>query len=379
MIGWKTSKLTEVCNLKSGTTISNKLERVNGDVIYAKVGDMNLFGNEEYITVSSRYVFQEEINRNQIIPIGSIIFPKRGGAIATNKKRKIIKPTIVDLNTMALVPTDAIDPDYLFFWFKQLDLSTISSGTSIPQINNYSFENIFISYPASLVDQKRIVIILDEAFAAISKAKQNTEKNLQNAKELFDSFLSSISSQKQRLQNLVKIRTGKLDSNAANSKGQYPFFTCAREIFQIDTFAFDCEAILLAGNNASGDFNVKHYNGRFNAYQRTYVITVDDVDILQYRFLYYQLLKSLKFLKNESVGAATKFLKLGIIKDLVIDLPPISDQKSIAEKLDFLFVETEKLDTIFRKKLAILEELKNTVLQKAFAGELTNKEIPEMI
>jgi type I restriction enzyme S subunit len=75
------------------------------------------------------------------------------------------------------------------------------------------------------------------------------------------------------LGEVCNISTGKLNANAAVENGQYPFFTCSREIFTIDHFAFDCEAILLAGNNAVGDFNVKHYKGKFNAYQRTYVIT----------------------------------------------------------------------------------------------------------
>jgi len=82
----------------------------------------------------------------------------------------------------------------------------------------------------------------------------------------------------------VNIKTGKLDANAAVEGGQYPFFTCSRDIFAIDTYAFDCEAILLAGNNAVGDFNVKHYNGKFNAYQRTYVITVNEKKRVLYRF-----------------------------------------------------------------------------------------------
>jgi type I restriction enzyme S subunit len=56
--------------------------------------------------------------------------------------------------------------------------------------------------------------------------------------------------------------------------GEYPFFTCSRKIFSINKYAFDCKAVLLAGNNASGDFNVKYYEGKFNAYQRTYVITI---------------------------------------------------------------------------------------------------------
>ncbi|KAB2872052.1 MAG: hypothetical protein F9K37_01525 [Bacteroidales bacterium] len=367
---WEIKKLGEVCEFKNGTTIDSRLEKSAGEVIYAKVGDMNLEGNEDYITISSRYVDLKSINQNQIIPSGSIIFPKRGGAIATNKKRRIIKPTIVDLNTMALVPSKIIDKDYLFFWFKQIDLSDLSNGTSIPQINNYSFDDVHISYPKSIPEQQRIVSILDQAIAAIHKAKANAEQNLKNAKELFESYLNSIKADKVELGSLVDIKTGKLNSNAAVENGDYPFFTCSREVFAIDKYAFDLEAILLAGNNASGDFNVKHYKGKFNAYQRTYVITVNEKQKILYRYLYFQLLKSLKEFKEMSVGANTRFLKLGMIQGLKIALPTVEEQQTIVRQLDALRAETQKLETIYLQKINNLEELKKSILDKAFKGEL---------
>jgi type I restriction enzyme S subunit len=235
-------------------------------------------------------------------------------------------------------------------------------------ISHYS--KILVPLPP-LPEQKRIVAILDEAFESIGKAKENAERNLNNAKEIFDSYLNSITADKNSLGELVDIRTGKLDSNAAIKDGIYPFFTCSREIFAIDNFAFDCEAILLAGNNAVGDFNVKHYKGKFNAYQRTYIITVNQKNLLLYRYLYFQLLKSLKEFKQMSVGAGTKFLKLGMIKDLQISLPSITEQQSIVSKLDSLSQETKKLEAIYTQKLADLEELKKSILAKAFEGKLT--------
>ncbi|WP_404791433.1 restriction endonuclease subunit S [Altericista sp. CCNU0014] len=205
----------------------------------------------------------------------------------------------------------------------------------------------------------------------MDRAITNTEKNLINAHELFESYLRNLDADKKSLGNLVNIRTGKLDANAATEDGQYPFFTCSREIYKIDKFAFDCEAILLAGNNAVGDFNVKYYKGKFNAYQRTYVITVNRENKILYRYLYFQILKSLKDFKLQSVGAGTKFLKLGMIKDLQIALPTIKEQQEIITILDKLETETQHLEAIYHKKLASLNELKQSILQKAFTGELT--------
>ena len=75
--------------------------------------------------------------------------------------------------------------------------------------------------------------------------------------------------EKVRVSDLTKIRTGKLDANASSEDGKYPFFTCSKEPLRISTYTYDCECVLVAGN---GDLNVKYYNGKFDAYQRTYII-----------------------------------------------------------------------------------------------------------
>ena len=144
------------------------------------------------------------------------------------------------------------------------------------------------------------------------------------------------------LGELVNIKTGKLDSNAMVDGGKYPFFTCSREIFAINDYAFDCEAILLAGNNASGDFNVKHYKGKFNAYQRTYVITINAENKILYSYLYQQIINHLKRFKEQSLGANTKFLKIGMIQGMEIPLPPLPEQQRIVTILDEAFASIAK-------------------------------------
>ncbi|MFZ4754234.1 MAG: restriction endonuclease subunit S, partial [Chitinophagaceae bacterium] len=182
--GWEEKILKEVCELKSGTTISPSLERTEGDVLYTKVGDMNLPDNEVEINTSSRFVNIKEIKINQVIPIGAIIFPKRGGAIATNKKRKIIKPTIVDLNTMAIIPSKKIDKDYFFHWFQLFDLNSISNGANIPQINNYSFDEVYLPYPTSLKEQQTIVQKIDALSTETKKLEAIYQQKINDLEEL---------------------------------------------------------------------------------------------------------------------------------------------------------------------------------------------------
>lgn len=259
-----------------------------------------------------------------------------------------------------------------FLYFCYLSGVTISMQkhtTGIRNLQMNEYKNIVIPIP-SLLEQKRIVEKLDKIFAAIDKAKSQTEKNLQNAKALFNIYLNSLSYSTKKLGELVRITTGKLNANAQEKNGKYPFFTCSREILYINTYAFDCEAILLAGNNASADFNVKYYKGKFNAYQRTYVITIQDTYKLSYKYLYFQLIKELSQLKKIAVGANTRFLRLGMIKDINLALPPLEKQQQIVSCLDSLYAKTQELEKIYIQKLADLEELKQSVLQQAFSGKL---------
>lgn len=186
--GWEEKKLDDVCTYKSGTTISKDLEKDTGDLLYIKVGDMNIRGNEELITTSTRFASSAEISAAQIIPTGSVIFPKRGGAIATNKKRKIIKPTIVDLNTMAIIPNKELDSNFFYYWFGQINLIDISNGTTIPQINNYSFQNLRIKYP-TLLEQQKIVEQLDKIQEKTKKLEAIYTKKIKECDELKQSIL----------------------------------------------------------------------------------------------------------------------------------------------------------------------------------------------
>ena len=133
------------------------------------------------------------------------------------------------------------------------------------------------------------------------------------------------------LSDIASFTTGKLNSNAAVENGKNPFFTCSPETLRIDNYAFEQEAILLAGNNAEGNFNIKYYNGKFNAYQRTYVFTAKDNCVL--RFLFYSLKLCLDNFKRISQGTATKFLTAKILNSFELMLPNLKMQQQIASIL----------------------------------------------
>ena len=132
-----------------------------------------------------------------------------------------------------------------------------------------------------------------------------------------------------KLGDIAKFQTGKLNSNAAVENGKYPFFTCSPNTLAIDNYAFDKEAILLAGNNAEGNFSIKYYKGKFNAYQRTYIIETYN-DICDIKFLFYALKLCLQQFKLMSQGTSTKFLTAVILNNFEISLPGLEVQRRIA-------------------------------------------------
>lgn len=158
-------------------------------------------------------------------------------------------------------------------------------------------------------------------------------------------------SKKSTIGKVANITTGKLDSNDFELGGIYPFFTCAPDPLTINSFSFDDEAILVAGNNAQGNFHINKYSGKFDAYQRTYVITEKDGYSLDY--IYYSLQLDLKRLKEKSQGSQTKFLTKPIIENL--EIRDISLDQQI-QTISLLKLLDEKL-SINRDQIRILEDL----------------------
>ncbi len=165
--------------------------------------------------------------------------------------------------------------------------------------------------------------------------------------------------------------TGKLDSNAATPNGAYPFFTCSRETFRTDTFAFDTECVLLAGNNAAGIFPLKYFEGKFDAYQRTYIIEPLDRTKLSTRFLYYVLRLQLEYMKSISTGAATKFLTKTILDNLEITIPEFDIQRKIADVLSAY----DDLIEVNARRIRVLEAMAQSVYREWF-GNVNAKSLP---
>ena len=163
---------------------------------------------------------------------------------------------------------------------------------------------------------------------------------------------------------ICSFKTGKLNSNAATQNGQYPFFTCSQETFKTDTYSFDTEAIILGGNNANGIYPIKYFKGKFDAYQRTYVIKALDEMQINNRFLFYNLKLRLNLLQSLSTGVATKFLTLTILKDLEVLTPHLPIQCKIASILSAY----DDLIENNTRRIKILEEMAQAICKEWFVN-----------
>lgn len=168
-----------------------------------------------------------------------------------------------------------------------------------------------------------------------------------------------------KIGDITKIRTGKLDANVADENGQYPFFTCSKEPLKINTYSYDCECVLVAGN---GDLNVKYYNGKFDAYQRTYIIEDDSVGLLFMPYLYFFMESYIDELRKQSIGGVIKYIKLKNLTDALIELPSIEVQRKIVNIIS-------KSKEIVRKKeneFELLDELVRARFVEMFGDPIEN-------
>lgn len=167
---------------------------------------------------------------------------------------------------------------------------------------------------------------------------------------------------KNKLGNFVKIKTGKLDANASSLDGEYPFFTCSKEPLKISSYSYDCKCVLVAGN---GDLNVKYYEGKFDAYQRTYIIESKDESVLNIRYLYWFLFKYVEKLRELSIGGVIKYIKINNLTDPIIPLPPLEDQIRIVKILD----EADALRQKRKQAITLLDDYLKSVFLEMF-GDL---------
>jgi type I restriction enzyme S subunit len=379
--GWEIKKLGEVCEMYQPKTISTK-EMVEN-------GSFPVFGANGIIGKFNKYNHEEP----------QLLITCRGatcGAVNISEPKSWING-----NAMVVRPKDfSIDLKFLEYLFRGgIDLSKTITGAAQPQITRQSLIPIQISFPKSLPEQQRIVSVLDKCFVAIDKAKANAERNLKNAKELFESYLQGVFEngawETRKLNEITEVKDGTHDSPKYIKEG-IPFVT-QKNIkpngLSFDDTKFitetDHEKFYKRSNVTHGDILISMIGanrGMAAVVDDKRVFSIKNVGLIKssekinmnYLLFYLKSSLAMKYVLYMSNGGAQEFVGLTALRSFPIPYPPLKQQQTIVRQLDALRAETQKLEAVYQKKITDLEELKKSILQKAFAGELeTEKAILE--
>ncbi len=347
---WEEKKLGEICDKASSNVSQNKLASEDGD--YPIYGARGFIKNVSFYHQDKDYV--------SIIKDGAGI-----GKIALLPAYSSVIGTL-----QYLIPKKIMDIKYFYYLANSIDFWKYKNGSTIPHIyfKDYAVEPILVP---PLSEQKRLVKVLDGVFEKIAKAKENAEKNLQNTRELFKSYLQSVFAnpgeewEEKKLGEIIKLEYGKpLSNSKRKSDGVYPVYGANGEKDRSNEYYYDKYSIIVGRKGSAGEINLTEE--RFWPLDVTYFVTFDLKKYDLY-FIYY-ILNHLKLPK------LAKGVKPGINRNEVysidVHIPTLSEQRRIVAKLDTLSAETKKLEVKYQQKLDDLEELKKAILQKAFKGEL---------
>jgi type I restriction enzyme, S subunit len=395
--GWEIKRLGEICHFVRGPfggSLKKGIFKEDGyavyeqqHAIYDQFDDIRYFIDEDKFNEMKRF----ELNSDDLIMSCSGTMGKIA-IVPENIKRGIINQALLKLS-----PSKKVSNIFLKLWMQsknfQDSLKKYSGGAAIQNVAPVSILKLIEIPLPPLHEQKRIVVILDNAFAAIAKAKANAEQNCKNAKEIFEGYLQKVFEEKgegweeNRLDEICEVKDGTHDSPQYIENG-IPFVT--QKNIRQDGLSFDNTKFI------SDVDHIKFYK-RSNVFNGDILISmiganrgmaaiVDDKRVFSIKnvglikesekidkhFLLYYLKSSLamKYVLYMSNGGAQEFVGLTALRSFPIPYPNFKTQQTIVKKLDNLSTETKKLKAIYKQKINDLEELKKSILEKAFKGEL---------
>ena len=284
-------------------------------------GEYNLYGSTGIIGRTDKALYD-----------GKLVLVARVGANA-GFLQIINEPCGITDNTLILKPK-GIDAFYLYYFLQHFNLNRLIFGSGQPLITGGMLKKVKVSL-GTVSEQSKIVkflSLLDERIAVQNRLIEKLQSLIGGiAQHCIKEAISG--SMGIKLGDICKITTGKLDANAQVDNGLYPFFTCAEQPFKIDNFAFDTEALLISGNGANLGY-VNYYNGKFNAYQRTYVLDAFSENIQYIKWALKVLLP--KRIAIEKSSSNTPYIVLSTLSDLRLPIPSKGNQCHMAELMQSL-------------------------------------------
>lgn len=399
--GWEIKKLGEVCKLTNGYAFQSK-EYTDDGYFVIRIGNVQ----DGYIELNNpRYIkLSEEKQKKFILSEGDILVSLTGNVGRVGEIKEEHLPAVLNQRVAKIsLNSKSLQKAYLFYFLTSeyfiTELIKAGRGAAQQNISTTDIENLIIPIPP-LPEQQRIVSILDEAFAAIAKAKANAEQNLKNAKELFESYLQGVFEKKgdgweeRKVNEIGNAQTGTTPKTAEKENyGDFiPFIKPADVDFSgIGDIRYDNEGLSEIGlkkgrKMESGSIlmvcigatigKVGFAECEVSCNQQINSLTVKKE--FEPKFIYYAMtskeFQEKVLLEGKGAQATLPIINKSKWENLTLSFPKSkTEQQTIVRQLDALRAEIQKLEAVYQKKIDDLEELKKSILQKAFAGELMSE------
>jgi type I restriction enzyme, S subunit len=376
-----------------GTPSTERSDFWGGNIPWVSPKDMKF----EKISDAEDKITQAAIEgstTNLIPPDSCLVVVRSGILVRTIPVGLTSRVVAINQDIKALCPKPILFPKYLYYFLKSVEpqlLKKVSRGATVHRISTDDLRNLEIAVP-SLVVQKRVVAILDEAFAGIAKAKENAERNLKNARELFDNYVQRVFDSgadkwvSSTLGEVYDVRDGTHDSPKYQDNG-FPLITSKnlkREGLDFDKINLISELDYNAINQRSavhkGDVLLAMIGtiGNPVLVEEDPRFAIKNVALFKVgaqqcgRFLQFYLGSKFTRTKmlSDAKGTTQKFVGLGYLRSFPIYVPPLKEQEAIALKLGHVQSLANRLETKFRRQLYLIDELRISLLRAAFSGEL---------
>ncbi|HQT90257.1 MAG TPA: restriction endonuclease subunit S, partial [Acidiphilium sp.] len=389
-------ELGDICEIARGGSprpIQEFITNAPSGVNWIKISDATASG--KYIYSTKEKITQAGVQRSRMVNEGDFILSN-----SMSFGRPYIMKTSGCIHDGWLVLSDkkhVFDQDYLYYFlgsdiaYRQFD--SLAAGSTVRNLNIESAKKVKVPLPP-IAEQKRIAAILDEAFAGIAAATANAEKNLANARELFEGFLNSALSQ--RTTSWIDLRFSEFATISYGYTEKATFEEIGPKFLRITDIQEDGVDWDTVPTCPIGDADFKRHRlldgdivfARTGATTgKSYIIATPPPAVAasylircrlnksymlpSYVALYFQSDQYWEHVARGTTGSAQGGFNASKLAGLVIPIPTFSEQKKLVEKFDYLKTEIGRLETIYRQKLDALIDLKQAILQKAFSGELT--------
>lgn len=322
----------------------------NGKTRPLSQGDIPVFGGNGILDYCDSYNYS-----------GGTIIIGRVGAYCGSTYISNDKIWVSD-NALSAKPIKNNDIKFLYYNLLNIGLNQFAEGSSHPLLTHSLLYSLKILLPP-IPEQRAIAAVLSNLDDKIDLLQRQNATLEAMAEVLFKQWFvveAKEDWEEKTLGDFFPITTGKKNSNYSTDDGKFPFFTCSKKVLLAPNYSFDGAAILLSGN---GYFDVKRYNGKFEAYQRTYVLIPDDTRF--YNFLYIAIKMFLNNITQDYRGSVINFITKGMIENFPLLMP----RENIDKKLQQIDIIFSRIDANV-SQIRTLEKLRDTLLPKLMSGEV---------